>query len=184
MLFGIEWNAGSDEVVLFGVQPGGRPRNAKVAGFVVNFAGGAHVLEARRVLEACVAEDGFDPSTLFEAAGRLSLHFAAEKYKGSIEEARIWRSLPSVSRSFQQLANHHPSMDSDRQEVHGNLLKGWQHGRLRFECVLEPNGGIMFRSWNDDNSTNCEMKSNGSSVEWMKVYCNHQVAFETKNQPL
>ena len=27
----------------------------------------------------------------------------------------------------------------------------------------------MFRSWNDDNSPNCEMKSAPGKVEWMKA---------------
>ena len=44
--------------------------------------------------------------------------------------------------------------------------------------------GIMFRAWNDDNSTNCEMKTNGATVEWMRVFCDHQVAKDVQNQPL
>lgn len=184
LLLGIEWSTGSEEVVSFNVPPGGRPRNSKVTGFVANFTGFAQKKDLQAALQACITEEGFDPTPLFNAAGRLSLWFAAEKYAGSIEEARIWRSMPLVSRCFNHLARHSPPLDTDRQEIHGNLMKGWHHGRLRFETILEPNGGIMFRCWNDDNSTNCEMKSNGSAVEWMKVYCNHQVSFQEQNKPI
>mmetsp|Transcript_129721 Transcript_129721/g.415059 ORF Transcript_129721/g.415059 Transcript_129721/m.415059 type:complete len:496 (+) Transcript_129721:938-2425(+) len=116
MLFGIEWGTGSEEVVLFQVPAGGRPQNSKVAGFVANFANAPHMSELRLVLQACIKEEGFDPAGLFDAAGRLSLWFGAEKYAGSIEEARIWRSMPTVCRVFQQLANHQPPMETDRQE--------------------------------------------------------------------
>ena len=69
-------------------------------------------------------------------------------------------------------------MHFDNHELHGNLMKGFHSGgafgcnsflisytthaemsmtgNLRFEMILEPNGGIMFRCWNDDNSTNSE----------------------------
>jgi len=153
-------------------------------GVVANFENGPNMNKARAALKACISADGFDPSGLFDLAGRLSLWFGAEKYAGTMEEARIWRSMPVVGRCFTELAGHHPPLHSDRQEWHGNLMKGFRGDRLGFEMVLEPNGGIMFRSWNDDNSTNCEMKTNGAAVEWMKVYYNHQVAKELQNQPI
>jgi len=184
MLFGMEWQTNAEEVVSFNVPPGGRPANSKVAGFVANFESASHAHDMRQTVAACFAEERFDPSPLFDAAGRLSLWFGAEKYARSIEEARIWRSLPIVSRCFIHFAGHHPPVESDNQELHGNLMKGWLHGRLRFEVVLEPSGGIMFRAWNEDNSTNCEMKTNGTVVEWMKVFFNHQVAKEVQNQPI
>lgn len=184
LLLGVEWSTGSSEVVLFNVPMGGRPRNCKVAGFVANFESARNLQALRATLAASITEDGFDPSPLFEAAGQLSLWFGAEKYAGTIEEARILRSMPTVHRVFEQIARHQPPMHYDRHELHGNLMKGFLHGRLRFEMVLEPSSGVMFRAWNDDNSTNCEMKTNGAAVEWMKVYYNHQVSFEAQNKPI
>jgi len=183
-LFGVEWGTGSEEVVIFPVAPGGRPRNCQVAGFVANFPGSANVAALRRSLQAAVTEDGFDPSALFDFAGQISLNFVAEKYAGSIEEARIFRNMPLVHRVFKQLADHDPPMHFDHHELHGNLMKATIEGRNRFEMIIEPSGGIMFRCWNDDNSTNCEMKMNSAVVEWMKIYCDHQVAREIKNQPV
>ena len=80
------------------------------------------------------------------------------------------------------VAAKEPPMHFDNHELHGNLMKGFQNGasdskdaffssplhrvcvrpvlaagNLRFEMILEPNGGIMFRCWNDDNSTNSEV---------------------------
>lgn len=184
LLLGVEWSTGSDEVVQFQVPAGGRPRNCKVAAFVANFENARNPQALRAALAASVKEDGFDPTPLFDAAGRISLFFGVEKYAGTIEEARIFRSMPTVHQAFEHIAGHHPPMHHDKFELHGNLLKGFQHGQLRFEMVMEPSGGLMFRAWNDDNSTNCEMKSNGTAVEWMKVYFNHQVAFEAQNKPL
>lgn len=183
LLLGVEWNTGSDEVVQFKLIPGGRPRNCKVGGFVANFPSCSRKEALREVLKKCVTADGFDPSSLFDAAGQFSLFFAAEKYAGSIEEARIFRCIPTVDRVFNQIAGHTPPLWYDRTELHGNLMKAFQHGdHLRFEMILEPNGGIMFRSWNDDNSTNCEMKMTDTMVEWMKVYFNHQVIREERNK--
>ncbi|CAK9039837.1 EGF and pentraxin domain-containing protein 1 (Polydom) [Durusdinium trenchii] len=192
-------------------------------------------------------EDGFDPAPLFDAAGELKLHFVAEKYagggntdlvegpnrfgrvlevrldqffwEGSMEEARIFRSMPLVHRAFKQLADHEPPMHFERHELHGNLMKGYHSGSLaveptpdtsgtvrflvmtvrnnnkpaaidslRFEMILEPNGGIMFRSWNEDGGraaelglvsiaasySQTEVKMSDCNVEWMKVYFNHQ----------
>jgi len=184
MLLGVEWSTGSSEVALFRVPAGGRPAKCKVAGFVANLEAPQNPAQLRAALAACVTGEGFDPTPIFDAAGRLALWFGAEKYAGSIEEARLFRGMPTVHRAFEQLAGHHPPMHFDRHELHGNLMKGFEHGCLRFEMVLEPSGGIMFRAWNADNSTNCEMKSNGSAVEWMKVYYNHQVSFEAQNKPL
>eukprot|EP00931_Biecheleriopsis_adriatica_P086147 TRINITY_DN60866_c0_g1_i1.p1 TRINITY_DN60866_c0_g1~~TRINITY_DN60866_c0_g1_i1.p1 ORF type:complete len:858 (+),score=154.41 TRINITY_DN60866_c0_g1_i1:90-2576(+) len=183
-LFGIEWSTGSEEVVMFKLVPGGRPKNCKVAGFVANFAGTNNLTSLRSTLQACVTEDGFDPSALFDAADRLSLQFVAEKYAGTMEEARIFRAMPMVHRAFQKLAGHDPPMHFDTHELHGNLMKGFIHERLRFEMILEPNGGVMFRCWNDDNSTNCEVKMGESVVEWMKIYHNHQVSRELRNESI
>ncbi|CAE8666188.1 unnamed protein product, partial [Polarella glacialis] len=184
MLFGAEWSTGSDEVVLFNVPPGGRPRNAMVCGLVMN-AGGSRDFElVRSVLSSCITEKGFDPSSVFDAADRLSVWFGAQKFEGTLAEARIWKSILALFRLTCLLAGHDPPLNFDRHEVHGNIVKGWLDGRLAFEMVSESNGGIMFRSWNDDNSPNCEMKSNGSRVEWMKVFYNHQVVFEGQDKPL
>lgn len=40
----------------------------------------------RAALAACITDKGLDPGPLFDAAGRLSLWFAAEKLAGSIED--------------------------------------------------------------------------------------------------
>jgi len=184
LFFGIEWSTGSDEVVHFPVPPGGRPQNALVTGLCVNVAGSQNVQLLRKTLAACLTDKGLDPSALFNAADRLALWFAVQKYPGTIEESRMWRSMSMVGRAFGEIAGHQPPMHWDNHEVHGNLIKGYQGGNLRLEMVVEPNGGFMFRAWNDDNSTNCEMKSNGSKVEWMKVFYNHQVAFEAQDKPL
>eukprot|EP00928_Gymnodinium_smaydae_P088273 TRINITY_DN72386_c0_g1_i1.p1 TRINITY_DN72386_c0_g1~~TRINITY_DN72386_c0_g1_i1.p1 ORF type:complete len:865 (-),score=147.00 TRINITY_DN72386_c0_g1_i1:245-2839(-) len=183
-VFGVEWSTGSEEVVMFDLIHGGRPKHCKVVGFVANFGQAPNENALRATLQACVTEEGFDPSPLFEAAGRMKLKFVAEKYAGTIEEARIFRSMPTVHRVFMQLAQHDPPMHFDRHELHGNLMKAHIHGSLRFELILEPNGGIMFRCWNDDNSTNCEMKMNERAVEWLKIYANHQVAREMRDQPI
>ena len=68
----------------------------------------------RPTLQRCITDVGFNPSPLFNAAGqspgeeknrkdmskdmdaRLSLWFAAQKYPGTLEEARIWKSVPQV----------------------------------------------------------------------------------------
>merc|ERR1712176_533412 len=178
ILLGAEWNTGANEVVLFQVPPGGRPRHCNVVGSVLNFSSASNVMP---LIASCFQSDRFEPTPLFDAGSELSLWFAAEKYPGSVEETRIFRSMPTVERAFHQIAGHHPPLEFDSFEMHGNLLKGLQNGRLSFELIREPNGGIMFRSWNDDNSTNCEMKSNESCVEWMKVFHNHQVVFEGQN---
>eukprot|EP00434_Breviolum_minutum_P007204 symbB.v1.2.006359.t1/scaffold371.1/size308833/6 len=157
VLLGVEWGTGQEEVVIFPVAPGGRPRNCKIAGMVANLAAPQNGTALRRALQQGITEDGFDPSALFEAAGQLKLQFLAEKYAGcTMEEARIFRSMPLVHRAFKQLADHEPPMHFEQHELHGNLMKGFLHGSLRFEMILEPNGGIMFRCWNEDNSTNSE----------------------------
>jgi len=114
----------------------------------------------------------------------MKLHFLAEKYAGPMEEARLFRSMPVVHRAFQYLAGHEPPMHFDNHELHGNLMKGYCNGNLRFEMISEPNGGIMFRCWNDDNSTNSEVKMSDSVVEWLKVYFDHQVCKEIRNEPV
>eukprot|EP00913_Durusdinium_trenchii_P007720 g7250.t1 len=144
VMLGMEWSTGADEVVLFNVPPGGRPKHSNCLAIIVNVAGTKKMQVLRPTLQRCVTPTGFDPSPLFNSAGQLSLWFAAQK----------------------------------------NLLKGQQDGRMVFEMVLEPNGGIMFRSWNDDNSPNCEMKSAPGRVEWMKVFYNHAIVFEAQNKPI
>mmetsp|Transcript_21902 Transcript_21902/g.49988 ORF Transcript_21902/g.49988 Transcript_21902/m.49988 type:complete len:845 (+) Transcript_21902:94-2628(+) len=183
LLFGCEWHTGSDEVALFRVPQGGRPAHCQVAGVCVNLRDGRNTGLTRQVMQDAVGKDGFDPKPLFDAAGRLSLWFAAEKYAGSLEQAKIFRAMPAIAKAFQALADHHPPMHFDRHEIHGNLMKGFQYDRLRFEMMVEPNGGSMFRAWNDDNSTNCEMKSTGgNTVEWMKIYADHQVRHEFRDK--
>eukprot|EP00439_Symbiodinium_sp_Y106_P073324 s258_g13.t2 len=175
VILGLEWDTGSEEVVIFDLVPGGRPRSAKIAGFVANFGCAPNEAALQAALAKCLAEEDFEPSPLFEAAGQLKLRFLAEKYAGSMEEARLFRSMPLVHRAFKNLAGHEPPMHFDNHELHGNLMKGFHSGgNLRFEMILEPNGGIMFRCWNDDNSTNSEVKMSDSVVEWLKVYFDHQ----------
>ncbi|OLP82875.1 putative glycosyltransferase [Symbiodinium microadriaticum] len=184
LMLGMEWSTGADEIVLFNVPPGGRPRNSNCLAVLVNVAGTRNMQALRPALQRCVTETGFDPSPLFGAANQLKLWFAAQKYPGTLEEARIWKSVPQVRNVFQQLAKHEPPIHCQTYEVHGNLLKGMQDGRMVFEMVLEPNGGIQFRAWNDDSSPNCEMKTGPGKVEWMKVFYNHQICFEAQNKPL
>ena len=84
-------------------------------------------------------------------------------------------------------------MHFENHELHGNLMKGFHSGgafgwnsflicpahvemstgNLRFEMILEPNGGIMFRCWNDDNSTNSEVASWHSALHliWQNHRC-------------
>ncbi|CAL1143076.1 unnamed protein product [Cladocopium goreaui] len=184
VLLGVEWNTGQEEVVIFPVVPGGRPQNCKIAGLVVNLAAPQNGAALRRALQRGITEDGFEFASLFEAAGQIKLQFLAEKYAGSMEEARIFRSMPLVHRAFKTLADHEPPMHFEQHELHGNLMKGFLNGSLRFEMILEPNGGIMFRCWNEDNSTNSEVKMSDCNVEWLKVYFNHQVCKEIKNEAL
>jgi len=184
LLFGMEWSTGSDEVVLFNVPPGGRPRNSSCVGVIINVERSHKKDLIRTELAACITDKGFDPTPLFNAAGRLSLWFAAEKLVGTMEEARIWKSMPIVHRIFSEIAGHNPPLHYDDHELHGNLMKGKLHGRMAFEMVVEGNGAIMFRAWNDDNSPNCEMKTNGTKVEWMKTFFNHQVQFEAQGKDI
>lgn len=100
------------------------------------------------------------------------------------QEARIWKAMPIVHKIFSSLAKHNPPLHFESHELHGNLLKGMLHGRMAFEMIVEPNGGIMFRAWNDDSSPNCEMKTSANRVEWMKVFYNHQVAFEAHGKDI
>jgi hypothetical protein len=181
MLLGMEWSTGQQETILFNVPPGGRPQHSSVVGIAVN-ARNMHFVGP--YLKQCITETGFDPTALFNAADRLKLWFAAQKFSGTIEEARVWKSMPMVTKIFQHFANHSPPMNCDNYEMHGNLIKGQQDGRNAFEMIVEPNGGIMFRAWNDDNSPNCEMKTNPSKVEWMKVFFNHQISFEAQDKTL
>lgn len=182
MLLGMEWSTGQQETILFNVPAGGRPKNSSVVGIAVNTR--RHMQGVGPILKQCITEGGFDPTPLFNAADRLNLWFAAQKFSGTIEEARVWKSMPMVHKIFQSIANHSPPLHFDDHEMHGNLIKGKINGQNAFEMIVEPNGGIMFRAWNDDNSPNCEMKTNPSKVEWMKVFFNHQVAFEAQNKPL
>jgi len=184
MLLGMEWSTGSNEAIMFNVPDGGRPRNASVVGLLVNALGSRQLDQLRPLIQACITDKGFDASPLFNAAGKISLWFGAQKFAGTLEEARIWKSMPVVHNVFSKIANHQPPLHFDDHEMHGNLIKGKLNGRMVFEMVVEPNGGLMFRAWNDDNSPNCEMKTNPSKVEWMKVFFNHQVAFEAMNKPL
>jgi len=179
MLFGIEWNTGSEEIALFKVPHGGRPRDSRVAGFVADLSSGR--AEVLRVLQASVTAEGFDPSPIFDAAGRINLWFGAEKYARSLEEVKLWRAMPTVRRVFQECAGHVPPTEGERYEVYGNCMKGFRHDQPVYELLVEPSGGIMFRAWNDDRSTNCEMKCNPSTVEWLKVFYNHQVVVEKQN---
>ncbi|CAK0908894.1 unnamed protein product [Prorocentrum cordatum] len=121
MLFGIEWSTGSDEVVMFNVPAGGRPRNCTAFGLLLNTEKVRAKPALQRALESCVTDKGFDAGPIFEAAGQISLWFAAEKYATSMEEARIWRSIPIVRRVFKEHAGHEPPVHVERTEVHGNL---------------------------------------------------------------
>merc|ERR1740129_1695082 len=178
LLFGIEWSTGSDEIVLFEVPPGGRPQNALVCGLLVNGAHSRNPEVLREILGACISQKGFDPTALFNAADKLRIWFGAQKYAGTMEESRLMRSMPTVYKLFSSLANHSPPMHFDRKEIHGNIMKGWEGERLRFEMQVEANGTIQWRCWNDDNSPNCEMRATASKVEWMKVFHNHQVVHD------
>lgn len=184
MLLGVEWSTGTHEAIMFNVPPGGRPKNAIIVGMLINVSGCRDFSLMGSTIKACVGPKGFDPSPLFDAAGGLSLWFGAQKIVGTMEEDRIWKSMPTIYRIFKQLAGHDAPMHFDRHEVHGNLVKGYLHDRLAFELVIESNGGVMFRAWNDDNSPNCEIKTNGQKVDWMKVFCNHQVSFEAQNKAI
>lgn len=184
MLFGAEWSTGTDEPAVFRVPPNGRPRNSSVCGLFVNVSGSRRSDVQRSLLRACITERGFDPTALFDSADRLALWFAAEKYAGTMEEARIYRSMATVHRIFTALANHHPPMHFDNKELHGNLMVGLLAGRRAFEIKVENNGAVQFRAWNDDQSPNCEMSSNGTRVDWMKVFYNHQVVFEAQGRDI
>jgi len=184
MLFGAEWATGSDEVVLFNVPPNGRPRNSMVCGMMVNAGHSQRQDLLRTTLKACITDKGFDPSVLFATADRLKLWFAAEKYPETMNEARIYRSMPVVLKIFSQIANHNPPLHFDIKELHGNVMKGMRNGRVAFEMKVESNGGLQFRAWNDDNSPNCEMSSNGTKVDWIKVFFNHQVVFEAQGRDI
>lgn len=184
LFLGIEWLTGSDEAVLFAVPPGGRPRNSSAVGLLINTLREHKDGALRPALLASVSDRGFDPTPIFEAAHQLKLWFGAQKYPGELEEARIYHSMSVVSRVFTQLANHSPPMQFDQREVHGDRLKGWLNGYLSFEICAEASGAITYRAWNDDNAPNCEMRANGSKVEWMKVFFNHQVVFEAHNKPI
>lgn len=182
VLLGMEWCTGSEETVLFNVPPGGRPQNANVTAVLVNCRGNMGAV--RPVLYASITDKGFDPTSVFNAADRISLWMGAQKFPGTLEEARLFKSMPMVHKVFTQVANHHPPLHFDHHEIHGNLMKGQLDGRMAFEMIVESNGSIQFRAWNDDNSPNCEMKTGPGKVEWMKVFFNHQVAFEANNRPL
>eukprot|EP00929_Paragymnodinium_shiwhaense_P103602 TRINITY_DN6721_c0_g1_i2.p1 TRINITY_DN6721_c0_g1~~TRINITY_DN6721_c0_g1_i2.p1 ORF type:complete len:650 (+),score=185.62 TRINITY_DN6721_c0_g1_i2:71-2020(+) len=184
MLFGIEWNTGSDEIALFQVPPGGRPKNAMVCGILVNAANSRNPDVLRQTLAACVNDKGFDPTALFHSAHKLNIWFAAQKYVGTMEESRLLRAMPTVYKIFNGIAQHHPPMHFDRKEIHGDIMKGWEGERLRFELKVEQNGSIQWRCWNDDNSPNCEMRSTASKVEWMKVFFNHQVVCDVRDKPV
>jgi len=184
MLLGMEWSTGSNEVVLFNVPPGGRPRNANCVGVLVNVGKSQNMEVLRRELKPCVTSKGFDPTPLFNAAGRLSLWFGAQKFSGTLEEAHVWKSLPKVQKIFNEIANHDPPISFDDFEMHGNLVKANRDGRMAFEMTCESNGGFQFRAWNDDNSPNCEVRCQPERVEWIKVFYNHQVCFEAANKPI
>jgi hypothetical protein len=184
MLFGVEWSTGSDEVVMFNVPPGGRPQNCTVFGMMLNSERARTKPALQKALKACVTDKGLDPGPIFEAAGQISLWFAAEKYATSKEEARIHRSFPIIRRVFQTHAGHEPPLEAERFEINGNLCKGMSGHRLVFEMNVESNGGITFRAWNDDNAPNCELKTGASKVEWMKVFFNHQVVVDKKDLPI
>jgi len=184
ILLGIEWSTGSDEVAFFNVPSGGRPRNSLVAGMLINTEGTQKADLLRQSLLACCTERGFDPTPLFDAADKLQLWFGVQKYVGTLEESRIFRGMPVVHRVFTELAGHTPPLHYDRSELFGDRMKGWLNGQVAFEMAVESNGSITFRAWNDNNAPNCEMRANGSKVEWMKVFFNHQVVFEAQNRPL
>jgi len=184
VLLGMEWSTGANETILFRVPAGGRPQKASVVGLLVNAKGSKNMDTLRPVLQNCITDKGFDPSPIFNAADRLSLWFGAQKFADTVEAERIWKSMPVVHRIFTQLANHHPPLHFDSHEMHGNLIKGNLDGRMAFEMKVEPNGSILFRAWNDNNSPNCEMQCNPSKVEWMKVFYDHQVVFQAQNKPL
>jgi len=184
MLIGTEWSTGANETILFNVPAGGRPQNAAALGLLVNVSATKRWAVLKTVLSQCITAGGFDPSPLFNEAGKLSLWFGAQKFAGTLEEGRIHKAVPIIHKVFTQLANHHPPLDYDHHELHGNLMKANIHGRMAFELKVEPNGAIMFRAWNDNNSPNCEMQCGPSQVDWMKVFYNHQVVFEAHNRPM
>jgi len=184
MLIGVEWSTGSDESVVFNVPPGGRPRDANVYGFLLNVSGSRDIPLLKQTLKSCITTKGFDPSPVFDTCDRLSVWFVAQKFAGTMAAAEVFRNMPVVSNIFEQLAGHHAPLHYDRHEVHENCFKGFQNGNIRFEMVTESNGNMMFRSWNEDSSINCEMKTSGNKVEWMKVFCNHQVIFEAQDKPI
>ena len=168
-----------------GVPPGGQPQNANVTAVLVNCRGNITAKgPVRPVLYASITDKGFDPTSVFNAADHISLWMGVQRFAGTLEESRLFKSMPIINKIFTQIANHHPPLQYDDHEIHGNSLRARLDGRTAFEMNVESNGGIQFRAWNNDNSINCEMKTSPSKVEWMKVFHNHQVAFEANNRLL
>jgi len=184
LFLGIEFQTGADDTAVFRVPLGGRPKDSLVCALLVNVSGTRNAGQLKGALKACIGDKGFDPAPLFNAADRINLWFGVQKFATTLEESRIWSSMPIVHKIFTQIANHTPPLHFDRHEVHGSLVKGELNGRMAFEMNTEPNGGIMFRAWNDDNSPNCEMKTSANKVEWMKVFYNHQVSFEAQGRDI
>uniref|UniRef100_A0A7S1AG96 Alpha 1,4-glycosyltransferase domain-containing protein n=1 Tax=Noctiluca scintillans TaxID=2966 RepID=A0A7S1AG96_NOCSC len=181
MLFGCEWETGSDEVVLFEVTPGGRPRHCHVVGVVVNFPNARDTKLLKQVFARCITDDGFDAEPFFSEQ-RLALMFGAEKYSGSLEYARLCRVLPLVQHCFSSLARHKVDVDTDDRQTNGNRMKGFRHGSMLFELSVETHGNTLFRGWNANNSMICELKMDGRHIEWMRVYRNNAVTFEALDE--
>eukprot|EP00179_Madagascaria_erythrocladioides_P024147 CAMPEP_0198332592 /NCGR_PEP_ID=MMETSP1450-20131203/18388_1 /TAXON_ID=753684 ORGANISM="Madagascaria erythrocladiodes, Strain CCMP3234" /NCGR_SAMPLE_ID=MMETSP1450 /ASSEMBLY_ACC=CAM_ASM_001115 /LENGTH=752 /DNA_ID=CAMNT_0044037053 /DNA_START=77 /DNA_END=2335 /DNA_ORIENTATION=- len=133
------------------------------------------------------------PADLVSAVAKMhtsaEVYCVVEQFAGTKELAEIYSSMDSIKHAFQRLAGHKAPMSFSSTEVHGRLLKGFQgENQLCLEIAADDEGRIMYRSWNDDGGMNCECKlvrsDSSETVEWMRVYFNHQTVFEATNKSL
>merc|ERR1719364_577699 len=73
---------------------------------------------------------------------------------------------------------HEAPFDCNRMEAQQGLMKGFWDDRLSFEMQASASGDVMYRGFNEDNSTNCELKTHGGRVEWLRVFNGHNVCLE------
>lgn len=169
IVFNIEWEVDEEELAVYKACSPFKAPTARYLGFIAN-------TEASQFIKSLSIEN------VLEQHGSGRVFVASEKSKHSAKLSSMLKSMPSIERAFQSLAGFTPSFERDDMEVQDNLLKGFRDGQIAFELQVDDEQRIMFRSWYD-GGINCECKIlsgiNGLSVEWLRYYEDHQLAYET-----
>lgn len=170
IIINVEWEVDEDGLAVYKATSPFRAPKARYLGFIVN----SHACDI-------VSSSNIETILARHDSGRVFV--ASEKSTHSAKLAKIFRTMPAITHACQTLAGYEPNFSRDRDEVVDNLLKGHRGGQIGFELQLDGENRVMFRSWGENGGIDCECKltpgMSGMTVEFLRIYRDQQVHFET-----